>query len=34
MELHERTVRVEGRNVKEWRVKPKQGQREWKVCGT
>jgi hypothetical protein len=31
MELHERTVRVEGRNVKEWMVKRKQGQREWKA---
>ena len=34
MELHERTVRVEGRNVKEWRVRTKQKEREWKACGT
>jgi hypothetical protein len=29
MELHERTVRVEGRNVKEWKVRTKQKERTW-----
>jgi hypothetical protein len=29
MELHERTVRVEGRSVKEWRVRGKQKERTW-----
>jgi hypothetical protein len=29
MELHQRTVRVEGRNVKEWKVRTKQQERAW-----
>jgi len=29
MELHERTVRVDGKNMKEWKVRTKQKERTW-----
>jgi len=34
MELHERTVRVDGKNMKEWKVKEKQKPRQWQPSAT
>jgi hypothetical protein len=34
MELHERTVSVQGRNVKEWRIRTRQTERKWQPSAT